>query len=76
MPIKKGYGASMTSIMSDGRMGIRVCFHWKGNAKDSRAVEVWVNNDLYLETRRILRSRISLRYTWSTFSTERVLNKF
>jgi hypothetical protein len=33
MPIKKGRGASKTSIISAGRMGIRVCFQFKGKIK-------------------------------------------
>ena len=47
IPIKKGTGASSTSVMPFGRIGMSTCFQQRGNRKERRAIAAWVSNALW-----------------------------
>jgi hypothetical protein len=49
IPIRNGTGASRTSVMFLGRIGIKTCFQEKGKRKEIRATLAWARRALYFE---------------------------
>ena len=51
MPIKNGNGASSTSIISAGKIGINVCFQHNGKMKLIKEMHAYVSKLLCRETK-------------------------
>jgi|LauGreDrversion4_2_1035121.scaffolds.fasta_scaffold58657_2 hypothetical protein len=74
-PIKKGTGASRTSIMLLGRIGMSTCFHENGNRNDIKATQACVRRALYLEIIRTFFSAKRARNISTTCSALKDLNR-
>ena len=63
------------SIMVDGKIGIRVCFHWKGKMNDAKQLMTYVRRALCFDIIKIfLSSRIAANIS-SMLSTFKHLNR-
>lgn len=76
IPIRNGNGASRTSIISQGSIGMSVCFQWKGNMIETKAIADCVSKLLCLDTSKTFLSNRSYTKISITSSTVRHLNRF
>ena len=74
-PIRKGTGASKTSIIFLGSMGMSTCFHIKGNKNDMKETHAFVNKALYFDIRRTFFSAKSAKNMSTTCSALSDLNR-
>lgn len=75
IPIKKGKGASATSIIFLGRIGISTFFQHKGNKKEIRAMAEWVSKALWEDINSTFFSNKREMNISITDSASRALNK-
>lgn len=75
IPIKKGTGASRTSIMLLGRIGTRTCFQHKGNKKEIKATAACVSKALCLDISKTFFSNNKAMKMSITCSASNALNK-
>ena len=76
IPKRKGTGASSTSVIFFGKMGINTCFQHSGNKNEIKAIAACVSKDLCSEIKRTFFSRRSAINISMTYSASKALNRY
>ena len=76
IPIKNGKGASRTSVIAIGRIGMSTCFQLKGNIKEIRATAACVSKALCSDMSSTFFSKSKARNISMTCSASKALNRY
>jgi hypothetical protein len=76
IPIRNGTGASSTSVMFLGRIGIKTCFQHNGNRSEISATAAWVNKALCSDISKIFFSSNKAKNISITYSASNALNRY
>jgi len=76
IPIRKGNGASSTSVILLGNIGMSTCFQHKGNKKEIKATAAWVNSDLCSEISNTFFSNNKAKNMSITYSASKDLKRY
>jgi hypothetical protein len=76
IPIKKGKGASNTSAIALGNIGINTFFQHRGKRNEMSATAEWLRRALCSEMRSTFFSRSRAMNMSMTYSASRALNKY